>query len=87
MAKEFKPLDYHCVVSLDNFVIIIGGRDLVEPCESLSTHVIWIYNLYTEEWRQHVIPDNGDAPEPFTDAVAAAIDKTIYIFGGYSGKN
>ena len=74
-------------MSLDNFVIVIGGRNSVDPFERLSTRVIRIYNLYTEEWGNHVMPATSDAPEPFTGAVAVAIDKTIYIFGGYSGKN
>ena len=79
MAKEFKPVvRYHCAVSLDNFVILIGG----EGEEPLSTHEIWIYNLYTEEWRNHAIQDTSCAPEPFTGAVAAVIGETVYTFGG-----
>ena len=85
MAKEFKsPISYHCAVSLDNFVIIIGGRCRVKQAEPLSTHLIWIYNLYTEEWTNHVIPDTSCAPMPFHGAVAAAVNKTAYIFGGRS---
>ena len=80
MAKESKSLiSHHCAVSVDNFVIIFGGWDGVEP---LSTHFIWIYNLYTEEWGNHVIPDSSCAPEPFIGAVAVAIDKIVYTFGG-----
>ena len=80
MVKEVKPLiSGHCAVSLHNFVIIFGGWGRDEP---LSTHSIWSYNLNTEEWRNHVIPDTSDAPEPFMGAVAVAIDKTLYTFGG-----
>ena len=50
----------------------------------VSTRVIWSYNLYTEEWRKHEIPGTSSAPEPFFGAIAAAIDKTIYTFGGNS---
>ena len=47
-----------------------------------STRIIWMYNLYTEEWKKHVIPDTSDAPLPFSGAVATAIDGSIYTFGG-----
>ena len=71
----------HSAVCLDNFVIIIGGY------YTLSTHVIWRYNLYTEEWKKHEIPDSEEAPDPFHCAVAVAIEGTIYTFGGRSGIN
>ena len=74
MTNE-KDFCFHSVVQLDNFFIIIGG--LQRP----STHVIWTYNLHTEERRQEVIPKHG-APEPFYGAVAVAINGTIYTFGG-----
>ena len=70
----------HCAVSLDNFIIIIGGQ-----CRhKISTRVIWSYNLYTEGWRKHEIPKASCAPERLNGAVAAAIDKIIYTFGGHS---
>ena len=85
MAKEFKPIiDSHCAVSLDNFVIVFGGVCRLKP---LSTHLIWSYNLYTEEWRKHVIPYIRCAPEPFYGAVAAVVEKTIYTFGGRNAKD
>ena len=85
MTKEFKsPITYHCAISLDNFAIIIGGQCGIKQPEPLSTHLIWIYNLYTEEWTSHIIPDTSCTPKPFLGAVAAAINKTVYIFGGRS---
>ena len=79
------PRSGHCAVSLDHLVIIIG--DMCRYAETSSTRVIWIYDLYTEEWKRHAIPDTSCAPEPFHGAVAAAIDKTVYIFGGRSSKH
>ena len=70
----------HCVVSLGNFIIVIGGQCRHE----IFTRVIWSCNLYTEEWRKHEIPKTRCAPERLYGAVAAAIDKIIYTFGGYS---
>ena len=78
MSTEFTPerRHSHCAVFLDNSIIIIG-----DWCrnEIVSTRVIWSYNLYTEEWREHEIPNTSWAPVPFQGAVAAAIDKTIII--------
>ena len=81
MSNAFIPelRSGHCAVSLDSRVIIIGGCGRQGP---LSTRVIWIYNLYTEEWKEHTIPGTRCAPEPFHGAVAAAIRKTVYTFGG-----
>ena len=73
------PRRIHCAVYLDNCVIVFGG---VGKLQAMSTCVIWMYNLYTEEWRKQVIAKQSDAPEPFLSAVAAAIDGTIYTFGG-----
>ena len=91
MANELKPYrSCHCAVSLDNCVIIIGGRCKAEGrCKPSPTTIICIYNLHTEEWRKHVIPDPSCAPEPFQAAVAAPIGKTIYTFGGIrnTGRN
>ena len=74
----------HSAVQLDNYVIIVGG--IGKKNEPLSTHLIWMYNLYTEEWSKHNIPDMNRTPKPFHRAVAAAIDGTIYVFGGDVGK-
>ena len=89
MSDEFtlERRHSHCAVSLDNFIIVIGGwcRHGVS-----STRVIWIYNMYTEEWKREwkyslSLPDLiSSTPEAFSGAVAAAIDKTIYTFGGRS---
>ena len=75
---ELEEIFHHCTVSLDNFIIILGGWCRHE----ISTRVIWSYNLYTEEWRKHEMPDTNCGPEPFYGAVAAVIDKTMYTFGG-----
>ena len=73
MTKEFKALiSDHCGITLDNFVIIIGCKFKDAPSEPLSTHSIWIYNLYTEEWKKHLVPNTSCAPKSFDRAVAAA---------------
>ena len=85
MMDEVKFHRYmHSSVCLDNRVVIFGGR---LRKELLSTRVIWTYNLYTDEWRKHLIPDSKEAPKPFSSAVAAAINGTIYTFGGVDTKS
>ena len=80
MTDIEQPRQRHSVVCLDNCVIIFGGTS--ETFEQIPTRVIWMYNLYTEEWNKHVISDTNAAPEPFHGAVATIINGTIYTFGG-----
>ena len=78
---ELPRISEHCVVRLDNFIIVIGGRSdglAVPPRE------IWSYNLYTDKWEKHVIPKKRAAPRFLHHAVAVAIESTIYTFGGRS---
>ena len=72
----------HCAVYLDNCVIVFGGG-LRHKHFKESPRVIWIYNLIYEEWRKQVDEWTKQVPKPFAKAAAAAIDKTIYVFGGY----
>ena len=72
----------YSAIRLDNFILIIGGVDRAGT--PLSTRVIWTHNLYTQQWRRHVIPDIRPAPNSFYSAVAVAIDGSIYTYGGIS---
>ena len=84
-VRKFKDQRHdQCAVTLGNLVIVIGGQSRTAK---ISTRVVWSYNLYTEEWRNHEIPDTSCAPEPFHGAVAAVIAKTIYTFGGRNSNN
>ena len=81
MTNEIiRPRSRHSAVCLDNSIIIFGG--LRENFEPLATRVIWMYNLYTEEWNKHVIPCTNVAPKPFHGAVGVVINGAIYTFGG-----
>ena len=54
----------------------------------ISSNVIWMYNIYTEQWRIHQIPKGKITPGPIAGACAVAIGRDIYIFGGESsGQN
>ena len=48
----------------------------------VSTHVIWMFNLYIDQWSKHHIPGRKSAPPALAYACAAAIDIDIYMFGG-----
>ena len=89
MNETDLPISCHSSVRLDNYVIIIGGRwnpGCGKGGKPRSTRKLWMYNLYTEGWREYAIPKHVIArsglPEPFHFAVAVAINGTIYTFGG-----
>ena len=73
----------HCAVRLDNFIIICGGSYGPWSIATVSTCVIWTYNLYTDKWTKHATTKRREGPEPFEQAVAVAIGGTVYIFGGW----
>ena len=78
---ELPRIKEHCAVRQDNFIIIIGGRSdgIVLP-----TREIWTYNLYTDKLEKYVIPKEREVPASLYNAVAIAIEGTIYTFGGRS---
>ena len=76
---EFKRTE-HCAVRQENCVIIFGGIPM--SLHTPSTLGIWVYNLYTEEWRRYVMWSRRNTPNPFSCAVAVTIGETIYTFGG-----
>ena len=41
----------HTAVCLEHLILVFGGYWSGEP---LSFSEIWMYNLYTEQWRKHV---------------------------------
>ena len=72
----------HVSVRLDHYIVVFGGKWFRNG--QLSLNVIWMYNLYTEQWRKHGIPAHTMAPPPTYEACAAVIDMDIYMFGGNS---
>ena len=84
MADETVPsmLCRHLAVCVKNNILIFGGESL--NYEPLSYHVIWMFNVYTEQWRKHVIPESETAPHHIVDACAVAILEDVYVFGGYT---
>ena len=69
----------HVAIHMDNYILVMGGSDV-------SLHVIFMYNIYTEQWRKYVIPKQKPAPSSTTwFGCAAVIGKECYLFGGFGG--
>ena len=54
--------------------------------EGNEPSMIWLYNLYTEQWRKYKIPYGKTIPSPRYNSVAVAIGVDIYMFGGFNLK-
>ena len=69
----------HVAVRHEHYILLIGGTGIYGRS---SQHVIWMYNLYSEQWRQHVIPESEKVPVNCQGACAVSIGSDIYMFGG-----
>ena len=72
----------HTAVRLDHFIIVTGGQ-VHKYRGMLSTHRgrrIYTYNLYTEDWRQYVIPSQKQAPKCLSAMCGVRIGTDIFIF-------
>ena len=81
-------MNSHVAVRLANCIIAFGGNN--KDDEPLSHHVIWMYNINTEHWGKHVIPDTKLAPPTTRNSCAVVVELDIYMFGGFvpkEGKN
>ena len=73
----------HVAVCVEHYILIFGGawRDDREKRVLLSANVIWMYNLYTEQWRKNIIPTK-ESPHVAFGAYADVIESVVYMFGG-----
>ena len=80
-AREPPVMCYHVAVYMKNCIIVFGGEEKKD--EGHSLRCIWMYNVYTEQWGKHVIPDRKTVP-PATGCPYATMIKTdLFMFGGY----
>ena len=49
----------------------------------MRLNVIWVYNLYTEQWKKLTIPQGSTLPAKRYRVCAVAIRSDVYMFGGY----
>ena len=78
--SEYQGSCDHVAVRLNSSIVVIGGSDRNDKAMPLC--VIWMYNLYTEQWRKHQTPHENDVPDALENTCAAAIGADIYMFGG-----
>ena len=65
---------HHCI-------LLFGSQ----CCKTPKVNVIFVYNIYTEQWRKYLIPSNGKAPTLLWQGMCLQlINETIYMFGGLS---
>ena len=82
MSDETGPCGIygHVAVCLEQYIITFGGYRFNRPA---STHIIWMYNLYTEKWKKYELPSTSEAPHNFfADKCAVAIGSDVYLFDG-----
>ena len=65
----------HVAIHMDNYILVLGGS-------VTSLHVIFMYNIYTEQWRKYVIPEEKPAPPATSNFAGAVIANECYLFGG-----
>ena len=71
----------HMAVRLEQYILTFGGQGKRAVPE--STHIIWMYNLYTEKWKKYEIPSTSEAPRKFFEGKSAVvIGSDAYMFDG-----
>ena len=69
--------DDYVAVSMNHFIMIIKDNNAVYYDDE---YTIWVYNLYTEEWRKlGDLP--GYAKHSFKDSCGVALGPDVYLFG------
>ena len=72
----------HIAHQIDHEIIMFGGEIDSQFLDRTSFHTIWIFNLYVQLWKKHVIPPMETVPKTLYSSRAAVINKDIYVFGG-----
>ena len=82
VVRESPEVSDHIAVRLNHYIIIIGGTG--RTCaDSKQNHVIWRYNLYTEQWRKYLIPKTKQTPHLHytdTEECAVTIGESVYMY-------
>ena len=85
---EFPIIYNHVAVCVDHTIVVFGGTseiggDIYDKNyyrDYQQRHTIWIYNLYTEQWRRYWIPKWKPAPKNSASACGVALEEDIYTF-------
>ena len=71
----------HIAVHLEHCIEVVGGYKYLyeDDSEVLDyQHIVWVYNIFLEQWRRYQIPKNKQVPYHLTGACGAVIDEDIY---------
>ena len=77
----------HVAVCLEHYILVLGGN----RCETikmltydvhtaLPANVIWMYNIYTGQWRKHTIPYTEKAPYAIRGGSAVTVESVVYVY-------
>ena len=71
----------HIAVRLEHCILVTGGDGI--DGERKSHRLIWLYNLFTEQWTEHTIgtQESPQAPRATAHACAVGIGDGVYMFG------
>ena len=96
MAESLAPtaecLGNHIAVRFKDFILVLSETSSIEFSRSKRTQVvvshysIWMYNLWTEQWRKLTMPKEQELPGVY-DRTGVVIGTDAYIFGGHDHKN
>lgn len=67
---------------VEDKVYIIGGSFFENHAGPFGLSTVEVYNTQTNTWQR-----GADMPTPRTNAKAAVVNGTIYVFGGYKSKD
>ena len=67
---------------VDDKVYLIGGSLFENNAGPFGLSTVEVYDTQTNTWQR-----GADMPTPRTNAKAAVVNGTIYVFGGYNSKD
>ena len=80
-ADDVPELYQHVAINMDHHILVFSG--MKRNCHTyVPLNIIWMYNLYTEQWKTHVIPQGQTIPGKRYSACAVVIGSDVYMFGG-----
>ena len=83
MAKQIQPsqecLEHHLAVRMKDYIVTLND---------IQTDIIWVYNLWTEQWTKHkCLQSNGLPPLlSVNEQCAVGIGSKVYVFGTITEK-
>ena len=75
---ELPEIYDHAAVRLQDCIVVFGDIDHKTGKE--LRNAIYVYNLYTDQWRKHIIPKHKILPSKMMGRCAEAIGSDIYVF-------